>query len=69
MKKGLIYNMVRTRFCFEIEAHLVYDNQHCYITNKVRFRVSLYSVIKLGLASQKLVFLRSVVSDLFQTPA
>ena len=58
--------MIHTSFCFELEAHLVHDNQHCYITNEVRFRVSLHSVIKLGLATQKLVFLRSVVSDLFR---
>ena len=56
MKKGLIYNMVHTSFCFELEAHLVHDNQHCYTTNEVRLCVSLYNVIKLGLASQKLVF-------------
>ena len=58
MKKGLIYNnkIVHTSFCFELEADLVLDNQHCYITNEMRFRVSLYSVTKLGLASQKLVF-------------
>ena len=61
MKEGLMYNitwykLVHTSFCFELEAHLVHDNQHSYVTNEVRFRVSLYSVIKLGLASQKLVF-------------